>query len=158
MIDDRNDSTSVIDEPEFNLTPPHFDESAAANAQPVEPIPASRLSAFHNRFASLRRAVTSGSRALILVVIAGLVTGALGGMVLVKERQVTEAPPAAAESVSESVPSDSLNDSQKLEPLAVVGGLSDMQSASPVASRVRKSRARARSSRATRAYLVDVIR
>src|SRR5687768_7961527 len=144
MADDRNDSTHLNDETDFDVSPPRFDKCAAANAQPVQPIPASRLSAFHNHFASLRRAVSGGSRALILVVIAGLVAGTLGGMVLVNERQVADVPAAAAESVSESAPSDSLNDSQKLEPLAMVGGVSDTPSARPAASRVRKSRARAR--------------
>ena len=71
MIDDRSDSTHIVDNPEVNLPPPRFDERAAANAQPVKPIRTSRISALA---ASLRHVVTNGSRAFVLVVIAGLAT------------------------------------------------------------------------------------
>ena len=157
MIDDRNDSTHLVDEPKLNLPPPRFDERTAANAQPVQPIRTSRVSAFYNRAASLRRAVTSRSRALALVVIAGLATGTLVGMAWVKEPEATAVSPAATHSVSELAPADPLNDSQNQEPRAEGFGVTDWQSASS-ATGIRKGRSRARSSRAVRAYRVAVLR
>ena len=157
MIDDRNDSTHLIDEPEFNLTPPHFDERATANARPVEPIPTSWVSVFYNRAASLRRAITSRSRALALVVIAGLATGTLVGMAWVKEPEASAVSPSATHSVSELAPADPLNDSQNQAPRAEADGVTGLQSASP-ATGIRRGRSRARSSRAARAYRVAVLR
>ena len=157
MIDDRNDSTHLIAEPEGNLPPPHFDERATANAQPVQPIRTGQVSGFHNRAASLRRAVTSRSRALALVVIAGLATGTLVGMALVKEPQVTAESPSANHSVSELTPADPPNDSQNQEPRAEELGVTGLQSAS-AGTGIRRVRSRARSSRGARAYRVAIIR
>lgn len=157
MIDDRNDSTHSIDEPEGNLPPPHFDESATANAQPVQPIRTSRVSGFHNLAASLRRAATSRSRALALVVIAGLATGTLVGMALVKEPQVTAESPSVNHSVSELAPADPPNDSQNQEPGAEAFGVTGLQSAT-AGTGIRRGRSRARSSRGARAYRVTILR
>jgi hypothetical protein len=157
MIDERDDSTHDIDEPESNLPPPRFDETATAKARPVQPIPADRVSAWHKGVVSLRRKVTSSSRALVLVVIAGLVTGTLGGMAWVKERQVTDASSTANQSVSELGPADSHSDSPNDEPRAEVSGVTDLQGAPP-ARQIRKGRSRTRSSRPPRAYRVAVIR
>jgi hypothetical protein len=153
MIDEGNDSTRLIDEPEFKLPPPRFDESATAKAQPVQPIRASRPPAFHDRVASLGRALTSGSRALVLVVIAGLVTGMLGGMAWVEGRRVTEAPPAANElsKVAQENP-------QNEEPRAEVFGITDLQNAIQISSQSRRGRSRTRSNRAPRAYRVAILR
>jgi hypothetical protein len=151
MIDDGNDSTSSIDEPEFNLPPPRFDESAASNAQPVQPIGASRASAMYDRVAPLGRALTSGSRALVLVVIAGLVTGTLGGMAWVEERQVNDVPPTTNEL------SDVARENLQNEELhAEVSGVADLRSAGPMTSQSRKGRSRVRPNRA-RAYRVAVL-
>jgi len=154
MIDDRNDSTHLIDEPEGNLLPPRFDEKAAANAQPVKPIRMSRISVLA---ASLRQAVTSRSRALALVVIAGLATGALAGMALVKEPQVSAESPTGNHSVSELAPADPLNDSQNQEPRAGGFGDTGLQSAS-AGTGIRRSRSRLRSSRGARAHRVAILR
>jgi hypothetical protein len=153
MVGDRNDSTHVIDEPGLNLPPPRFDEKATANAQPVQPIPAGRVSTWLENVSSLRRGIIGRGKALVLVVIAGLVTGTLGGMTLVKE-QVTDVSPAASESVSGLAPVDSQNE----EPRAEVFGVTDLQSLGPTGTRIRKSHSRARSSRAPRAYRVAVLR
>ena len=157
MIDDRNDSAHLIDEPEDNLPPPHFDERAAANAQPVQPIQTGRVSAFHNLAASLRRAVTSRSRALALVVIAGLATGTLVGMALVKEPQVTAEFPSANHSVPELAPADPPNDSQNQEPRAEGLAVTGLQNAS-AGTGIPRVRSRARSSRGARAYRVAILR
>src|SRR2546423_9817705 len=156
MIDDRNDSTHTIDDPEANLPPPHFDERATANAQPVQPIRTSRVSTFHNVAASLRRSVTSRSRALVLVVIGGLATGTLVGMAWVKEPQATTESPSANHSVSELAPADPLSDSQNQGPRAEGLGVTGLQSASAGAG-IRRVRSRARSSRGARAYRVAIL-
>jgi hypothetical protein len=153
MIDDGNDSTSLIDEPEIKLPPPRFDESATAHAQPVQPLRVSRASAFNDRVASLGRALTSGSRALVLVVIAGLATGTLGGMAWVEERRVTDVPPATNE-LSEVAQENPRNE----EPRAEVSGITDLESIRPMTSQTRKGRWRTRSNRAPRAYRVAVLR
>ena len=157
MIDDRNDSTRLIDEPEGNLPPPRFDEKAAANAQPVQPIPTGRFSAFHNRATSLLQAAGTRYRALALIVLGGLATGTLGGMAWVKKPQVTAVSPSANESASKAASPDSLSDSQNREPHAEAFGAIDLQSAIP-STGIRRGRSRARSSRGTRAYRVAVLR
>jgi hypothetical protein len=153
MIDDANDSNRLIDEPEFNVPPPRFDESAAANAQPVEPIRARGASALYDRAASIGRAMTSGSRALVLVVIAGLATGTLVGMAWAEDRGVADVPPAAnerSEVAQENPPNE--------EPLAEVSGVTDLQSIRPMTGQIRKGRSRLRSSGVPRAYRVAVLR
>lgn len=154
MTDEREDSKHNIDEPESSLPPPLFDERATAKARPVQPISGARVSAWYKGVISLHRAVTSGFRALVLVVIAGLVTGALVGMVWVKaERQVTDLSVPANDSVFDSAP-----DARDETPRVEVFGVSGLQSSSQRIIRNRKSRSRPKQNRATRAYLVDVIR
>jgi hypothetical protein len=153
MIDEANDSTRLIEESEFKLPPPRFDESATARAQPVQPILVSRSSAFYDRVASLGRALTSGSRALVLVVIAGLATGTLGGMAWVEQRRVTDVPPATNE-LSEVAQENPQNEG----PRAEVSGITNFESSRPMASQTRKGRWRTRSNRAPRAYRVAVLR
>ena len=150
MIDDRNVSKHPTEALEFNLSMPRFDEKAAANAQPVQPLPVSRVSALA---ASVRHGVTSGSRALVLVVIAGLATGTLAGMAWVKGPQVIDASTTASQPVSELAPNNSLNE----EPRAEVFGVADLQSTMPMTARIRRSRPRIRPNRGTRAYRVAVL-
>lgn len=157
MIDEQDNSTHGIDEPELSLPPPRFDERATAKARPVQPIPADRVSPWHKGVVYFQRAFTSSSRALVLVVIAGLVTGTLGGMAWIKEHPVTNMSLPANESVSELAPADSPNDSQNEEPRAEVFGVTDLQDASP-ARQIRKGRSRTKTSRAPHAYRVAVIR
>jgi len=148
---DSNDSTGSIDEPEFKLPPPRFDESAASNAQPVQPIQVNRASALYDRVAPLGRALTSGSRALVLVVIAGLVTGTLGGIAWVDERQLTDVPETTNEL------SDAARENPQNEELhAEVSGVADLQSTGLMTSQSRKGRSRVRPNR-TRAYRVAVL-
>lgn len=157
MNNDSNGSTQAVDEPEFNLPPPRFDERATAKAQPVQPISPSRVSAWRNTVDSMRRAISDSSRALALVVFAGLVTGTLGGMAWVKQQQTTDIVPSVNESVSELAPPESQKDSQNEEPRAAVFGVTDLRSPK-LATRIRKGRSRVRSSRVPRAYRVAVLR
>jgi hypothetical protein len=84
------------------LEPPRFDDSATAKAQPVEPISRRRFSNWFGKGGAVRGMITTKSRALALVVVAGLATGTLGGIALVNQSeqssQTTQT--AANESVS----------------------------------------------------------
>jgi hypothetical protein len=153
MINEGNDSNRLTEEPDFNLPPPRFDESATAKARPVQPIRVRRASELYDRITSLGRALTSGSRALVLVVIAGLVTGVLGGMAWVEGRRVTDVPPTANE-LSEVAQEKAQNE----EPRAEVSGITSLQNAGLMNNQSRKSRSRMRSNRAPRAYRVAVLR
>ena len=157
MIDDRDGSTNDIDEPALNLSPPCFDEEASANARPVQPIPASRFSALRDRATSLRRAVRTKFSAYALVVIGGLMTGALGGMAWVKVGQVTELSPVASESVSEAAPSSNLFPDEPVAEVVGVQGMRIIPENIPE-NRIRRVSPRFGSRRAARAYLVDVLR
>ena len=152
MIDDRNEPTGSIVEPELNLPPPRFDERASAEAQPVQRIPTNRVSTFQDIAVSLRRALTGKSRSFALVVIAGIATGTLGGMSLVKDRHVTDVPPSTNASVSELTHADSSDQ----EPRAEVFGMTDLPSGSLV-TRIRKGSSRVRTGRGPRAYRVAVL-
>jgi hypothetical protein len=160
MIDERTDSTHFLNEPEPQLSSPQFDENASANAQPVQPIPASRVAAWRQHASSVWQAIAKRSRAFALVVIAGLATGTLGGMAWVQHSQTSESP-AVNQSVSE-LPGAASKEEQPGAP--VIGG-SDLQSTGSMITGPttggRKSRMRGRSGRgtqATRAYRVAVIR
>lgn len=152
MINDSDGYTYDINGPDLKLSPPRFDDEASANAQPVRPIPVSRVSAFRNRVASFRQAVVAKFGAFTLVVMGGLLTGTVGGMAWVKVAQVTNKPPFTSESISEVAPSSNLF----TEPVAEVAGVQEMPKLPE--NRIRKEASRFRSSRAPRAYLVDVLR
>ena len=153
MVDGRNESTHIVDKPESNLPPPRFDERAAANAQPVEPIRTNRISALAAAFG---QAVGSGSRALVLVVIVGLATGTLLGMAWVKAPQATAESPSMNHSASELTPADQLSDSQN-QPVADAFAVTGLQRAS-AGTAIRKSRSSARPNRGGRAYRVAILR
>jgi hypothetical protein len=153
MIDDSNQSRDLNDQSECNLPPPCFDERAAANAQAVQPIPAGEFSAYRNHISSLGRALTSGSRALVLVVIAGLVTGTLGGMTWVKDDQASEGSPTRNESVSELSPAN-----DQIEPRAEVFGVTELRNMTNRSTQIRKDRSRMKMSRAPSAYRVAILR
>jgi hypothetical protein len=153
MIDHRDSSTKEIDEPPLNLLPPRFDEEASANAQPVQPIPASRINALRNRLGSVRRRFGNRFSAFVLVVIGGLMTGALGGVAWVKVDQLTDVSSVASESMSEASVSSNLLPE---EPGAAVAGIQEMRIVPE--NRIRKRSARLGSRRAARAYLFDILR
>ena len=74
MVDTNRNTTE--------LNTPRFDENASARAQPVTPIPRSRVAIF---FESAAQLITNSSRSLVLIVALGVATGALVGMALVRE-------------------------------------------------------------------------
>lgn len=84
MFDNSTDSIPApLSEPE--LATPQFDETARARARPVQPLVNSQTSTWIQRARSLTQALNARTRALALVVIAGLSVGALGGTLLVKQ-------------------------------------------------------------------------
>ena len=153
MIGNRNGSTEEIHELEPNLPSPRFDDEATAHALPVQPIPERRVSALLYRMQSFRRAAVTRFSALTLVVIAGLLTGSLGGVALVKVAQATDTSSVATEAVSEVAPSSNLFPQQ---PDAEVVGVQEMRIIPE--NRIRRNSSRIRPGRMPRAYLVDVLR
>lgn len=88
MIDNSTDSIPAApSEPE--LATPQFDETARARARPVQPLVTTQTSSWVQRARSLTQAINARTRALALVVIAGLSVGALGGTLLVKQRPIS---------------------------------------------------------------------
>ena len=77
------------------LSTPKFDEHASAKAQPVTPIPKSRVTIFFEKAGQL---FTDSSRSVGLIVALGVATGALVGVALVKEPQSSM--PGVAEQAS----------------------------------------------------------
>jgi hypothetical protein len=80
---DGNRSTTVS-ENQSALSPPRIDEHASLKAQPVMPIPKSRMAIFLEKAGQL---FAGSSRSLALIVVLGIATGALVGMALVRERR-----------------------------------------------------------------------
>ena len=84
---DRQAATDGLEQ----TSPPLFDDRASAEAQPVMPIPKSRMTLLRERIGGV---LNNGWRSFALVVILGLATGALAGMALVRAT-TAEAQPAA---------------------------------------------------------------
>jgi hypothetical protein len=147
MVDNQSKASIKT---ESQLPTPLFDDSATAKAQPVEPISRSRFSNWFGKQGSVRRLITTRSRALSLVVIAGLATGTLGGMALVSHSQADQA--TANEAVFAQPNQDGQLDFETAEVgargLLVTGDL----------GRRHKIRARQRTGGGLRAYRVAVIR
>jgi hypothetical protein len=74
----------IIDDNQTVNEPPRFDAETSAKAQPVEPIRPNRFSSVANSLRSLRKRANGQVRVLTAVVIVGLITGALAGILLVK--------------------------------------------------------------------------
>ncbi len=147
--------TNQIDD--TSLPAPLFDADASASAQPVEPIRSSGFSNLRERFAAVSRRINGQSRVLAVVILIGLITGALVGMLLVNIAR-TSAPPAVEEvSVSAPASETPTTEAQKLDTFAAELGGSEVQAVSATATRNRRPRSRVRTTR-PRAYRVAVIR
>ncbi|HEY5885261.1 MAG TPA: hypothetical protein VIT88_11275 [Pyrinomonadaceae bacterium] len=84
-----NRSENKVIESNWELQPARFDEHAHLKAQPVRPIPKSRMTMLSEKLGTV---FTDGSNSLVLIVILGLLTGALIGFSLVAQN--TSAPEA----------------------------------------------------------------
>ena len=140
-----------------SLPTPIFDAHASASAQPVEPIRSSRILNWRNRVRSLSRRIDGQSRMLAVVILIGLITGALAGMLLVNIARSGQ--PATVSEVPVNEPASEMpaTEAQKLDTFAAVLDGSEVQSVAPTATRNRRPRSRVRTSR-PRAYRVAVIR
>jgi hypothetical protein len=158
MIDDRQN----LSETEFNSPPPaHFDESASANAQPVEPIPASRAAGWIQRARKAQPLVSLKTRALTLVIVGGLAIGTLGGTMLVNERSsLPNEQPVVQEPTTETTATqDAVKESVSSEEAAALDAAAiALQRADQTSARSRRRRNPAPVKRAPRAYRVAVIR
>lgn len=82
-------SENKVIEHNWELQPARFDEHAHLKAQPVRPIPKSRMTVLSEKLAPV---FANGPKSLVLIVILGLLTGALIGFSLVGQN--TSAPEA----------------------------------------------------------------
>lgn len=147
---------------EGSLPPPRFDGQATARAQPVEPIHFDAERVHKSMFArwlqwlpSLTGHIGSQSRALAVVVIIGLITGALGGVLLVNGARTSE--PPVAETPIDAGSEISASEARQLDAFAAEFGGAGVQTTIPAVTRSRRSRGRARLNR-PRAYRVAIIR
>lgn len=156
MIDDRKGLPSREAEPDFPL-PARFDESARANAQPVQPIPQRGVSVWIQRARFARQVLTRRTKGLALVSVSGLAIGTLGGSMLVKERDsstdaasVIEEPNAEASAAQETELNAGTGDAQ----VSVL----PLRSAGKTTSRVRKRYSRPLAQHGQRSYRAAVVR
>jgi hypothetical protein len=138
----------------YETTTPRFDAVASANAQPVQPIRVTRSSRLANRLSSLRGHFSRQSRVLAAVVVIGLITGALAGILMVN--LFRSGPPAAVDEASASQVSEiPPADTKTLDTFAAELGNADLV-ATPPGNRNRRTR-RGNGNR-PRAYRVAVLR
>jgi hypothetical protein len=94
---------------------------------------------------------------LAVVILIGLITGALAGMLLVNIARSGQPATVSEVPVNEPASEIPVIEAQKLDTFAATLGGSDVQSVAPAATRNRRPRSRVRTSR-PRAYRVAVIR
>jgi len=139
------------------LTTPLFDANASASAQPVEPIRSSRVSKISNRLRSVSGRIDGQSRMVAVVILIGLITGALAGMLLVNIART--GPPATVSEVPSNEPASEIpvSEAQKLETFAAALGGREVSAVPSTVTRNRRPRVRVRTNR-PRAYRVAIIR
>ena len=129
------------------LPPPRFDAHAHLNAQPVTPIPKSRLTILVERAGQL---FATSSRSLALIVALGVATGTLIGMALVGERSPV---PGSEE---QALILNDADDTQALEAAEV--GVYGLQASRANIRRPATRRSRVQTDERTQAYRFAVIR
>ena len=137
-----------------SLPTPLFDANASASAQPVEPIRSTRISNLNQRLRAVSSRINGQSRMLVAVIIIGLITGALAGMLLVNSARKGQPETVAELPVDAPATEIPVSKSQELDTFAAALGASEVQS---TVTRNRRPRSRVRTSR-PRAYRVAVIR
>jgi len=151
-------STETNQSHHASLSAPVFDANASASAQPVEPIHSrSRIFNLRNTLHSLSRGITGQTRILWAVILIGLITGTLAGMLLVNFARTGQ--PATVTEVPATEPPTEMPvaETRHLDAFAAELAGSDGQTALSTATRHRRPRGRARSNR-PRAYRVAIIR
>lgn len=144
-----------------SLATPLFDDSASARARPVEPIqlgaePVHRnpFKGWRGRISSIPKALGNQTRALVVVVLIGLITGAVGGFLLVKAAR-GDSQAVVAETLSNEPNAElTANETQNLDAFA-----SELSTAAQTQRTTlkRNTRVRPRSNK-PRAYRVAIIR
>lgn len=153
MVDKRNSTQNS----ENHLPKPIFDASASARARPVEPLQPNEavdsglLRVWRNRFDTVTNFLGSQTRALAIVVVIGLITGSVGGVLLVNAARSNEQPVMIESFSSDSASSQ--NETERLD--AFASKLTAATSTSPTIERKAKGRFK---SNKPRAYRVAIIR
>jgi len=151
-------STETDQTHQTSLPTPVFDANASASAQPVEPIRSrSRISNLRNTFRSVSSGINGQKRILWAVILIGLITGALAGMLLANIARTGQPATLAAVPATEPPTEMPVTETRHLDAFAVELAGSDGQTALSTATRQRRPRGRVRSNR-PRAYRVAVIR
>ncbi len=154
MTDDRDRREPVQADP--SLPTPIFDANASATAQPVEPLRSSTTSGWRDKLRSLTGGVTGQSRVLAVVVLIGLITGALAGFLLVNIQRTRPASDLEVHA-NEPVPEIPAAEKQKLDSFADELAVGEVQTVSQAGTRNRRPKVRVRTNR-PRAYRVAIIR
>jgi len=150
-------STETNQTDHASLPTPVFDADTSASAQPVEPIRSGRISSLRNRFRSVSSRINGQTRILGAVILIGLITGALAGMLLVNIARSGQTATVAEVPAREPASEMPVTEAQKLDTFAAELGGSDVQTVPSTATRNRRPRARVRTNR-PRAYRVAIIR
>src|SRR5436190_7224446 len=162
MIDERNDAVNVSEAAECELPPPaHFDESACASAQPVQPIQVSGVAGWIQRASNARQALTPRTKMLALVLVGALAIGTLGGTMLIREDKATDASTMAEHSnVEPAAPQEAPQESgpDHATRAAQASSIMALQDAVQNPPRIRRQRTRSRMQQGPKAYRVAVIR
>lgn len=151
-------STETNQSHHASLSAPVFDANASAGAQPVEPIHSrSRIFNLRNTFRSVSSGINGQTRILWAVILIGLITGTLAGMLLVNIARTGQTATVAEVPAAEQATEMPVTETRHLDSFAAELAGSDGQTALSTATRQRIPRGRARSNR-PRAYRVAIIR
>ena len=160
MIDDSKNSVDSIGA-KFEFPPPaRFDERANANARPVRPIPTSGVSVWIQRANYTRQMLTARTKALALVLVAGLAIGTFGGTILVRRGSSSADSAPLQESTAETTAAQAAtrDPAPNDERSAVQASAMALQSAGQTSSQIRRHRNRPPVQRGQQAYRVGVIK
>ncbi|MDQ1707393.1 MAG: hypothetical protein QOJ88_604 [Pyrinomonadaceae bacterium] len=100
MSDEKKNNYPDATSPALELAPPRFDEVASAKAQPVKPLPARGFGVSFPRTHSVLAPLKIRNKAMALLLVAGMAMGALGGTLLVRQRQSGSEAPALSETAA----------------------------------------------------------
>jgi hypothetical protein len=158
MIDETDNLLPVSEEAEIEYPPPaHFDESAAANAQPVQPIPTG-IALWVERARSLQHAVSHKTKIVVSAVIGGLAIGALGGAMLVRPNASRADSGPATNAERSEVRGATATQTPTVETPAANVAATELPKNTRRISRLRNRPARPTTGHPQRAYRVAVIR
>lgn len=151
-------STKTNQTHQASLPTPVFDANASASAQPVEPIRSrGRISTLRNTFRSVSNGINGQKRILWAVILIGLITGTLAGMLLVNIARTGQPATVAEVPATEPTTEMPVTETRHLDAFAAELAGSDGQTALTTATSQRRPRGRVRSNR-QRAHRVAIIR